>query len=187
MVSALLRDWWKEQKLFGDKRVMASSQVGYIGSVEIWTSPECHLTVTELSTMLVPWLVLNDLDEWFHCISLHGALGALMSWCAQVEILSFFCLGLGGGRQVVGGFLLTDGESALEIWARDDGRGSFGARNLDADCPSPSYFSPGSHARSCDILAFFFFFLVTSYKESLPLGTWYIIIPLFQHITNKTR
>lgn len=37
------------------------------------------------------------------------------------------------------------------------------------------------------VFCLFVFSPVTSYKESLPLGAWYIIILLLQHITNKTR
>lgn len=77
------------------------------------------MSPTELSITLVPWLypltLMSDLTDWLLHTSLWG------SWCLNVlecERKDPICLFPGcwhGGGRVVGGFLLTDSESALEI------------------------------------------------------------------------
>lgn len=61
------------------------------------------------------------------------------SWCLDVfecesrDSVCFLFERVGGGREggrAVGGFLLADSESALEIGARGDGRGSFWCKEL---------------------------------------------------------
>lgn len=102
---------------------------------------ESRLSLIELSTMLVCWLGSSDLDEWFHwLIATYLSLEHLVPWSLAVWKWRFHLFpgwGWVSGRGLVGGFLLTDSASALEIWARGYGRGSFWCEELGCWMPFP--------------------------------------------------
>lgn len=75
-----------------------------------------------------------------------------MSWSVKAEILSVSWLGewVEGGLWEVSSSLIVKvlWKSQPEVMVEKVS----GVRSLDAGCHSPSYFSPGSCAKSCDVL-----------------------------------
>ena len=79
-----------------------------------------------------------------------------MSLSVKAEMLSVSCLGgeVEGGRE--GGLWEVSSSLIVKVlWKLEPevmAEEVSGVRSLDAGCASPSYFSPGSCAKSCDVL-----------------------------------
>lgn len=216
--------------LLGDKPTMSPSWVGFrcrgdkdmlFGVPSVPDKAQHH--VGSLACAQWPWWMISLTDCY---ISPLEALGALMSWSVKVEIPSVSWLDgwVEDGLWEVSSPLIVKvlWKSEPEVMAEEVS----GVRSLDAGCPSPSYLSPGSWTRSCDVLGCAHAWgcgwvlpgfpnpdahsgvkfsvcsavnkacvlsslppppLVMSYVQGMSPLWVNSVIPLPQHITNKTR